>query len=171
MGRAGKFIVSPYTLHPSRLSYTVFLFFFLACCLPPTRTLQTLGDPQTSDGRLNGTLNVTSIDCDQTANTCSIPVPAPGFALVFLTSDAINAVSPTSTVTFPTTTARSTSSHIFIDPSMLATSYGHSGMKFVRGATSDHNYTSGASPRDAMLSGALTLLAGAAGVAAAVQPW
>ncbi len=148
---------TPYTLPGSAIPFS---FFFL-----------TLGDPQTSDGRLNGTLNVTSIDCDQTANTCSIPVPAPGFALVFLTSDAINAVSPTSTVTFPTTTARSTSSHIFIDPSMLATSYGHSGMKFVRGATSDHNYTSGASPRDAMLSGALTLLAGAAGVAAAVQPW
>jgi hypothetical protein len=132
---------------------------------------QTLGDVEKSDGRLNGTLNVTTINCDQTANTCSIPVPAPAFALVFLTEDALNAVSPTSTVTFPTTAVTNTNSHVYIDPSMLATSYGHTGMKDVRGATSSGSNTSGAPPRYAVLSGAFALLAAALGAASVSRRW
>lgn len=126
---------------------------------------QTLGDVQASDGRLNGTLNVTTIACDQAANTCSIPVPAPGFALVFLTDGALSAVSPASTVTFPTTATRtSTSTHIYIDPSMLATSYGHSGMRNVRGATSQGSFSSAVSTRCTVLSIAFALLASALGM-------
>jgi len=133
---------------------------------------QTLGDVQASDGRLNGTLNVTTIACDQTANTCSIPVPAPGFALVFLTEDALGAVSPASTVTFPTTATRSsTSTHIYIDPSMLATSYGHSGMRNVRGTTSQGSYSSAVSTRCTVLSSAFALLAAALGMLTLFRRW
>jgi hypothetical protein len=132
---------------------------------------QTLGDVQKADGRLNGTVNVTTINCDQTANTCSVPVPAPGFALVFLTEDAIDAVSPTSTVTFPTSAVTNTNSHVYIDPNILATSYGHMGMDDVRGATSSGRNASGAPPRYVMLSGAFALIAAALGAAAVSRRW
>jgi hypothetical protein len=123
-----------------------------------------------SDGRLNGTLNVTTVQCDQTANTCSIRVPAPGFALVFLTSDSLNAVSPTSTVTFPTTALTQTGNNIYIDPSMLATSNGHSGMQNVRGATSPGSL-SAASTLHTALSAALALFISALGAVAIARRW
>lgn len=44
------------------------------------------------------------MSCDQAAGSCAIEVPAPGFALVFLNSDALAASEPQSTVTFSTTT-------------------------------------------------------------------
>lgn len=129
---------------------------------------QTFGGALQSDGRLSGTVNVTTVQCDQNANTCSVPVPAPGFALVFLTDDALDAVTPSSTVTFPTT-AVTTSSQIYIDPKLLATSNGHTGMKNVRGATSPGSAS--ASSRNTVLSSALTLLAAALGVAAVTRRW
>jgi len=116
-------------------------------------------------------LNVTTISCDQNANTCSVPVPAPGFALVFLTEDALDAVSPTSTVTFPTTGTDSTSTHVYIDPSMLATSYGHSGMRDVRGATSSGSFSSAVSAQCTVLSGAFALLAAALGMITLSRRW
>ncbi|KAI9455294.1 hypothetical protein F5148DRAFT_1378092 [Russula earlei] len=130
---------------------------------------QTLGDALKSDGRLNGTLNVTTIQCDQTANTCSVPVPAPAFALVFLTSDSFNAVSPTSTVTFPTSVQ--TRSHFYIDPNMLATSYGHTGMQKVRGATSSGHLVSGASSLHPSLSCALAILTVTLAAIGVAQRW
>jgi len=114
---------------------------------------------------------VTTVACDQTTNTCSIPVPAPGFALVFLTSDALDAVSPTSTVTFPTTAASNSATHVSIDPNMLVTSNGHTGMNGVRGATTDGHLTSGAFPRYGALSFAPALLAAAFAVVGSVQRW
>jgi len=172
LGRPGKFL-APHTLIPhntfSDVRLTADTCAFSEIFFFPT---QTLGDVQASDGRLNGTLNVTTIDCDQTANTCSIPVPAPGFALVFLTSDALDAVSPTSTVTFPTTAAStSTATHIYIDPNMLATSYGHSGMRDVRGATSLGSFSSALSTRCTVLSSAFALLAAALGVLTLSRRW
>jgi hypothetical protein len=131
---------------------------------------QTFGDVQQADGRLSGTLNVTTINCDQNANTCSIPVPAPGFALVFLTEDSLNAVSPSSTATFPTTVSTNTKLHVSINPSMLATSNGHTGMKDVRGATSAGSHNS-APPRYAVLSVAFALLAGVLGAIAVFRRW
>jgi hypothetical protein len=108
---------------------------------------------------------VTTIECNQSANTCSIPVPAPGFALVFLTSNALRAVSPSSTVTFPTTAYTRHGNTVSIDPSMLATSYGHTGMEDLHGATSQGSF-SGTSSLLGALPGALTLLAAALGAAA-----
>lgn len=133
--------------------------------------LQTLGNALESDGRMNGTLNVTTVQCDQTANTCSIQVPAPAVAVVFLSSDSLKAVSPTSTVTFPTTAMTQTGNKIYIDPNMLATSNGHSGMGNVRGATSPRSSNSATSPLHTALSGALTMLAAALGAAAVSRRW
>jgi hypothetical protein len=131
---------------------------------------QTLGAALKSDGRLNGTLNVTTVQCNQAANTCSIPVPAPAFALVFLTTDSLHAVSPTSTVTFPTSLTTNTGSNIYIDPSMLATAYGHSGMENVRGATSPGSL-SGASTLHTTLSGALAIFVSVLGAAVVAWRW
>ncbi|KAH8977414.1 hypothetical protein EDB92DRAFT_1999798 [Lactarius akahatsu] len=130
---------------------------------------QTFGNNFGSDGRLVGDLNVTTVQCDTTANTCSVPVPAPGFALVFLTSDSLSAVSPASTVTYPTTVQSRTVNTIFIDPSMLATAYGHSGMGNIRGATSPGS--SSASVPRATLPGASALLAAALGAVVVARRW
>ncbi len=130
---------------------------------------QTLGEPLKSDGRMNGTLNVTTIQCDQNANTCTIPVPAPAFALVFLTSDSLKAVSPTSTMTFATSVTRSGQS-IYIDPNMLATSNGHVGMQNVRGATSPGS-KSAASTLHTTISGALALFVSALGAVFVARRW
>jgi len=129
---------------------------------------QTLGNALKSDGRLNGTLNVTTVQCDQSANTCSIPVPAPAFALVFLTSDSLQAVTPTSTLTFPT--SATTNTNIYINPSVLAVSNGHSGMENIRGATSPGSL-SAASTLHTKLSGALALFVSALGAAAVAWRW
>lgn len=40
-----------------------------------------------SDGRLQGTEMTYTYQCDTTKNVCSVPVPAPGAALVFLNSN------------------------------------------------------------------------------------
>ncbi|KAH9177916.1 hypothetical protein EDB89DRAFT_1292020 [Lactarius sanguifluus] len=128
---------------------------------------QTFGNNFGSDGRLVGDLNVTTVQCDTAANTCSVPVPAPGFALVFLTSDSLSAVSPASTITYPTTAQTRTLNTVFIDPSMLATSYGHSGMEDVRGATSP-----GSSSASALrATGALALFAAALGAVVVARRW
>ncbi len=64
---------------------------------------QTFGGLYESDGRLRGDEVVETIKCDKTTNTCAIKVPAPGFALVFLTDAALQESSPPSPVTFETT--------------------------------------------------------------------
>ncbi|KAI0299017.1 glycoside hydrolase family 79 protein [Multifurca ochricompacta] len=131
---------------------------------------QTFGNNFESDGRLQGNQNVTTVHCDQTANTCSIPVPAPGFALVFLTSAALSAISPSSTATYPTTALTRTGNTIYIDPSLLATSNGHSGMENVRGATSPGSSSAARILRDAVPS-ALSLLSAVLGAAVVALRW
>jgi hypothetical protein len=96
---------------------------------------QTFGGTFASDGRLTGEQNVQTINCDQTANTCQVQVPAPGFALVFLSSTAFSESNPSTTQTFPTT-ALTKSGHVQVDQSVLATSNGHSGSTWKLGSTS-----------------------------------
>jgi hypothetical protein len=148
MGRAGE--------HCCPFSPAALMTIFLS--LP-----QTLGDSLKSDGRMNGTLDVKTIQCDQNANTCTIPVPAPAFALVFLNADSLKAVSPTSTITFATT-ATGAGNNIYIDPNMLATSNGHAGMENVRGATSPGSI-SAASTLHTTISYSLALFVSALGAA------
>ncbi|KAF8576860.1 glycoside hydrolase family 79 protein [Ramaria rubella] len=101
---------------------------------------QNFGDVLESDGTLQGTQQTITIDCDTSANTCSIPVPAPGFALVFLTSQALQESSPNpaAQTTFSTTFTsgaplRNTAT---INPSVLATSNGYGGLNQQIGSTS-----------------------------------
>lgn len=105
------------------------------------RAGQTMGTAQfTSDGRLSGTANIQTIACDTTGGTCSIPVPAPSVALVFLTDAAYEESGGLSgeqsgvTLTYPTTTTTS-KAKATINLAALATTNGRSGSNPL-GATS-----------------------------------
>lgn len=74
-----------------------------------------------------GNLDVKTVTCDTNANTCQVQVPAPGFALVFFTDSAFSEVTPENPKTFPTTSVTRTLNTATVDPSVLATSNGHSG--------------------------------------------
>ncbi|KAG8892735.1 hypothetical protein FRB99_002468 [Tulasnella sp. 403] len=92
---------------------------------------QTLGSGiLSSDGRLQGEEGTVTIPCDTAANTCTIPVYAPSFALVFLSDDArahSSPATPTSTLTFATTAFTNANQHPMIDPSVLKTMNGEGG--------------------------------------------
>jgi Glycosyl hydrolase family 79 C-terminal beta domain len=88
---------------------------------------QTLGNAFQSDGRLMGQESIQTVACDQTANTCTVKVPAPGFALVFLPDQALSDPSSPNTQTFATTAYTKTINTVKFDPSVLATSNGHTG--------------------------------------------
>jgi hypothetical protein len=130
--------------------------------LPP---LQTFGSSFESDGRLAGDLSIETVNCDTSNNVCQVSVPAPGFALVFLSDDALSSADQASTVhTFSTTAVTKTANTATIDASVLATSNGHSGKDRKLGSTSKGS-ASGAE-RGARVGGAIA--AGAAMVFGAV---
>ncbi|KAJ7850759.1 hypothetical protein B0H13DRAFT_2400859 [Mycena leptocephala] len=74
---------------------------------------QTFGGNFESDGRLQGTKDVQTVQCDTMAKTCSVKVPPPGFALVFLSDSSQTEIGTDNTATIAT--------------SVLATSNGHGG--------------------------------------------
>ncbi|KAG8698999.1 hypothetical protein FRC08_005555, partial [Ceratobasidium sp. 394] len=89
---------------------------------------QTLGETfHVSDGRLMGGLDIQTVPCQ--SGTCRVPMKAPSFALVFLTDQALNDITPTgvATETFATTVTTRRHGRILIDPSVLATSNGDGG--------------------------------------------
>ncbi|KAI0087487.1 glycoside hydrolase superfamily [Irpex rosettiformis] len=89
---------------------------------------QTMGGEFASDGRFQGDESIQTVTCDHsTGTTCSIKVPAPGFALVFLSSEALSESEPSSTMTFATTVTTKTATTATIDSSVLATAQGQSG--------------------------------------------
>ncbi|KAM5530653.1 hypothetical protein V8D89_015674 [Ganoderma adspersum] len=88
---------------------------------------QTFGGRFECDGRLSGTEVIQTISCDTTANTCQIPVPAPGVALVFLSSTAQGETDPSQTQTYATTAVTKSANTVSVDASVLATSNGQSG--------------------------------------------
>ncbi|KAJ7266877.1 glycoside hydrolase superfamily [Mycena haematopus] len=92
---------------------------------------QTLGIARQVDGRFKGDLNIVTITCDTGANTCLIPVPAPAFALVFLTPEA-----SIPTVTFSTSVYTNTANTATVAASVLATSNGMSGSDWELASTS-----------------------------------
>jgi hypothetical protein len=100
---------------------------------------QTFGATFESDGRLKGSESVQTINCDQTSNTCQVTVPAPGAALVFLSSDAYGESGNPSTETFATTMTTRSRNTATINPSVLATSNGMSGTTWELGSTSHEN--------------------------------
>jgi hypothetical protein len=97
---------------------------------------QTFGANFESDGRFKGSESVQTINCDQSSNTCQVTVPAPGAALVFLSSDAYAESGNPSTETFSTTMVTKTLNTATMDPSVLATSNGMSGNTWELGSTS-----------------------------------
>ncbi|KAJ7126148.1 glycoside hydrolase family 79 protein [Mycena epipterygia] len=119
---------------------------------------QTLGTSHEVDGRFKGDLNVTTVSCDTSANTCAVRVPAPGFALVFLTAEA-----DISTVTFSTTAYTNTANTATVAPSVLATSNGMSGKDWELGSTSSGS-NNGAARGRSRRSG-LSVLVGVLGLA------
>jgi hypothetical protein len=103
---------------------------------------------------MRGVLNIHNVNCDQTANTCTITVPAPSVALVFLMNDALGG--PSNDPQTPTFSMSASTNHqLTIDPSVLATSNGHSGYSMRSGSTSDK--ISWASNPQRMVSGVLVL--------------
>ncbi|KAL1943311.1 hypothetical protein VTO73DRAFT_4386 [Trametes versicolor] len=124
---------------------------------------QSMGGQFEADGRLNGELKIETIQCDQAANTCQVKVPAPGFALVFMTEEAMRESEPASTATFATTAITKAKNTATIDQAVLATSNGNKGMQGRYGSTSAG---SNAAPRAAgAYPGAVALLAVVAGAA------
>ncbi|KAF9228223.1 glycoside hydrolase family 79 protein [Gyrodon lividus] len=89
---------------------------------------QTFGDVFSSDGRPVGTVDIQTIDCDQSHNVCNVKVPAPGAALVFLSDEALVESDQGPTMTFPTTAYTKLHNTATIDPSVLATSNGNKGL-------------------------------------------
>ncbi|KAI0744491.1 hypothetical protein C8Q76DRAFT_1775 [Earliella scabrosa] len=96
---------------------------------------QTFGGRFEADGRLSGTEAIQTISCDQSANICVVPVPAPGAALVFISGDAQASVDPSATQTYSTTAVTNPAQTLTIDPTALARSNGHGG-KIPLGGTS-----------------------------------
>ncbi|KAI6155825.1 glycoside hydrolase family 79 protein [Pisolithus tinctorius] len=88
---------------------------------------QTFGSTFESDGRFQGSPSITTISCSASSNTCTVPLPAPCIALIFLTSSAYAESNPSSTVTFATTALTQTWNTATINPTVLATSNGMSG--------------------------------------------
>jgi hypothetical protein len=89
--------------------------------------LQTFGTKFTVDGRLKDDIDIVRIPCDRESNTCSVGVPAPGFALVFFNQESQQESSPEAIPTFATTAFTQTRNTAYIDPTDLAKSNGISG--------------------------------------------
>ncbi|KAJ7592650.1 glycoside hydrolase family 79 protein [Mycena floridula] len=87
---------------------------------------QTFGDQFASDGRPMGTEDIQTVQCSN--NQCAIKVPAPSFALVFLTDDAQTENDGGPVETFATTAHTKLTNTATIDPAVLATSNGNLGM-------------------------------------------
>ncbi|PIL25780.1 hypothetical protein GSI_11530 [Ganoderma sinense ZZ0214-1] len=88
---------------------------------------QTFGGRFAADGRLSGTEVIQTINCDQSANTCTVTVPAPGAALVFVSAAAQAGDDPSATQTYSTTAVTNRVATMTIDPTALAHSNGHMG--------------------------------------------
>jgi len=79
---------------------------------------------------------IQTVTCNTGANTCQIKVPAPGFALVFFTDNALGESENTAQQTFATTVQTRTRNTATINLDTLATSNGGRGMTERMGSTS-----------------------------------
>lgn len=138
--------------------------FPMTCSLIPIFHSQTFGGRGESDGRLLGNETIETVQCDQTNNICNVKVPAPGAVLVFFTSAAEEESTPSSTQTFATTVVTRTVNTVTVNPSVVATSNGHSGVdRSILGSTSQGS-SSGATGWAGLIPGVSTLSAGITGV-------
>jgi hypothetical protein len=126
---------------------------------------QTFGGYYSSDGRLKGDEDIQTVTCDQAGNTCQIKVPAPGFALVFFTDNALTESDNPAQQTFATTVQTRTINTATVDLGTLATSNGARGMSDYMGSTSPESNGASAVSRTlpsvlalaGLLCGALTI--------------
>ena len=103
-------------------------YYHSSCPVANRLTMQTFGDAFGSDGRLSGDQDIQTVTCS--GGTCKIQVPAPSFALVFLSDQALSESDNGANMTFPTTSLRTrTVNTATVDPSVLATSNGHGGFR------------------------------------------
>ncbi|KAJ7292155.1 glycoside hydrolase family 79 protein [Mycena rebaudengoi] len=84
---------------------------------------QTFGGNFDSDGRPMGDEVIESFPCDQDTKTCTVRVPAPGFALVYLT-DSVYSDKQDPPQTYATTARTKLHNTATIPPEVLATSNG-----------------------------------------------
>jgi len=101
---------------------------------PINRLYQTLGGTMQSDGTLQGQESVQTITCQN--GVCPVKIPAPGFALVFLSNNALEEASSGPTTTFATTVSGNQENTATINPSVLATSNGRRPIDGHLGSTS-----------------------------------
>jgi len=88
----------------------------------------------TSDGRFKGELNVRTITC---TDVCTIPVPAPGMALVFFNRQDPPVTVGQAPLTFATSAVTKTRHTASYDTQVLATSNGQSEKdRYLLGASS-----------------------------------
>lgn len=97
---------------------------------------QTWGDHFFSDGRPVGEEQIETVNCDQNAGVCNIPVHAPSVALVFLSDDAQTENSGQPSTTFATTARTKTFNTASVDDAVLATSNGDKDAGSKLGSTS-----------------------------------
>lgn len=114
-------------------------------------------------------MNVSTVNCDQTANVCRIPVPSPGFALVFMNPADPMIAESQAQKTFATTARTRTVNTVTVDPTVLATSNGHSAD--IRGSlgSTTHGSISSASGMHSLLPGATVLLSAVLGAFVAMK--
>ena len=111
---------------------------------------QTFGGFFESDGRLMNDLHIETVTCNDD-NTCNVTVPAPGFALVFITDDPTNLGGGDPVHTYSTTAYPNGINTAVVDPSQLANSNGHSGKDRVHlGSTSYGSRGDAMGSRDGM---------------------
>ncbi|PPQ73631.1 hypothetical protein CVT26_010622 [Gymnopilus dilepis] len=108
---------------------------------------QTFGDTFSSDGRPIGTENVTTVPCSSTG--CTVRVPAPGAAVVFL--NGLDDTKGGSSTTFSTTTYTKTRNTATVAPGVLQTSNGHSGSSLKLGSTDANSFKNAAHGRMALI--------------------
>ncbi|KAI0087558.1 hypothetical protein BDY19DRAFT_994874 [Irpex rosettiformis] len=123
---------------------------------------QTFGSKFESDGRLRGNETISTVQCDQGAGTCAIQVPAPAVALVFLTSSALQDVSPSSTQTFSTTAVTKVGHSATIDATALATSNGNTGADRQKLSSTSKGSSGASSMMPAVPTAAVLIVTGAA---------
>ncbi|KAF8970658.1 glycoside hydrolase family 79 protein [Flammula alnicola] len=119
---------------------------------------QTFGGIFESDGRPVGTESVQTVNCNSnsTASLCTIHVPAPGAALVFLSQSDLTETAGAPSQTFSTTVVTKAKNTATVDPAVLSTSNGHSGIGDELGSTSSGSFKSeGERTRGVVIGGGL----------------
>ncbi|CAK5268206.1 unnamed protein product [Mycena citricolor] len=104
---------------------------------------QTFGANLASDGRLSGQLSVARVPCDANTSSCTVHVPAPGFALVSFLNPATNETPTPTPGAWPTTAHTKATNTLTVDPSVLATSNGHRDDDAKLGSTSPERIVPG----------------------------